>query len=496
MIGFGVPWIALGPDRLWSDSGFLCIYEPLMHMFQQHGVRSLIYLPPSFRTEFEKNNDVEFSGVQPVYAEEEPSPSWRYLHAVDQVNADRYLLDQLCPVDFILSNKIHVIPHLAAQAVDHRLVTNIPLVYICLNAGKDAVINPLSKAGKTVGAKSAFHLYAEAASYLMADHVVWTTKDQYNRGMRIARRFLSPTEVQNLRLKHSIIGCGIADVLKGHERTDDEIRNVLQSRKGDDFAVTFLGRMSANKNVRFILDVIQPLFVLHGIKLKIRATKGLPKATKRLFSDADIETVVENMGGSIASREDYAGKLLPSIDCLMYASICEGYCIVPREAVYIGVPVLLPNRAWARTAMGPDYPFYYNDEVEAIALIKRVRDGRITDEEADRFLAARARPESCNFVSEGADKLYEVVRGLVDDRMAVQWRRSRSKIVAAFEEETTVDEEFDFEDLLGRLNKHICVKIGRNIGQQRACSAEDIFHFLRDRLVSLSPRDGRFKRTL
>lgn len=493
LVGLGVPWVALGPDRLWADSGFLCIYEPLKYMHEAYGVRSLIYMPPSYREAFEEENDPEVTGVEPLYAVHEPSGTWRYLHGLDQPVADRHILDQVCPTDFILSNKIHVIPHLAGQAVDHRLVTNIPLVYICLNAGKDAIKNPLAPAGKAIGERSAFHLYAEAMSYLVADHVVWTTRDQYNRGMKIARRYLSATECRNLDRKYSIIGCGIADDLKGHERSDEEVRRVFQTPKKD-FAVTFLGRMSANKNVRFILDTIQPLFVLHGIKLRIRATKGLPERTKRLFSEKDIEVVVENMGGRVATREEYASKVLPSIDCLMYASICEGYCIVPREAVYIGVPVLLPRRPWALTAMGPDYPFYYDSDVDAIALIKRIRDGRITDEEVDRFLAARRNPESCEFVSTESYRLYEVVEKLVENRMAVQWRRSRSKILAAFEKETEVGEEFRWEDLLTRLDKYFTIKRGRNIGQQRACSSEDVYHFVHDRVENLSPREGLFRR--
>lgn len=494
-VGLGIPWIALGVERLFGDSGFLCIYEPLVEIYKHTGNRSLIYLDCRHKRKFESVNDPGKTGVFPIYSPVTRRPSKSLDQTLDDATANTYI-DGLCPVDFIVTNKNFALPHIAAQALTSK-GSGIPVIYLCLNAGKDAVTKPVSKVRNTlhdvqVNNQGQFYLYMEAASYLTASLVVWTTEDQRRQGMEIAKRFLTPVEVARLKKRSMVNGCGITDLLRPHRKSDEQVKAELQTGK-ENFSVTFLGRVTGNKNVGYILDTMQPLFARHNIRLDMKSSKELPPS-KRFGNNDGPESMIsdELFLGGFASREDYAGKLLPSIQCMMYASIAEGYCITPREAVYIGVPVLVPKRPWAQTAFGPEYPFYYENQTEAFAMIKRIEDGRVTDREVQAFLSTRGNSYTCEFLSQVSMKLFDACRSLVDDRRNDFAAMAHTKLAGIFEEVTRLGEQFVMADLYKRL-----VKAGLSIGEghsKRAMTQAEVYAFLGSRLECLNPQAGFFKR--
>lgn len=52
----GVPWTVLGMRSLFSDSGFILIYEALMWMNRKFGMVGLIQLDPRYQEVFEDRN--------------------------------------------------------------------------------------------------------------------------------------------------------------------------------------------------------------------------------------------------------------------------------------------------------------------------------------------------------------------------------------------------------------------------------------------------------
>lgn len=495
-VGLGVPWTALGMKRLWGDSGFLCIYEPLQQIFEQTGNKSLLYLDQRHRDEFCAKNDPSVTGVYPIFSTTTRQPSKALDQPIDDAVANVYL-DGVKPIDYIITNKNFVLPHMTGQAIASKGF-GIPVVYVCLNAGKDAVTKPVSRVQNTlhdcqVNRQEQFYLYMEAATYLTASYVVWTTENQRSRGMEIAKRFLSPVEVARLRKRSMVNGCGITDLLKPHRKSDEDVRSFFKSKKAD-FSVSFLGRVTGNKNVGYILDTMQPLFARHGVKLDMKSSKELP-ASKRFAENDTADVLIDEsmFEGGFASREDYAGKLLPSIQCMMYASIAEGYCITPREAVYIGIPVLVPRRPWAETAFGNEYPFYYNSQTEAFATIRRIENGDITDAEIDAFLSTRDNGFTCEFLSDVSAKLFSVCKELVDARREDFTKMSHSKLLGLFEQLTWVGETIEMPEFLKRLNKSgISVGAGHS---KRAVTPAEIYAFLGRRLECLDPEKGTFMRT-
>jgi hypothetical protein len=498
-VGFGVPWVALTPAKLFGDSGFLCIYEPLVKVYERHGYKSLIYLDVSYKEVFDKANDPKKTGVQAVYSDIHKNLGRSVSQPVCDSAANEHL-DSLIPVDYIITNKSFIFPQLVGQSVGTKSTKlGTPVVYVCLNAGKDNVADPLKKTRIVkrtgyINDANCIDLYMEACTYLTASYTVWTTEDQRRRGMAIARRFLSPSEVRRVE-KHSMVnGCGIYDGLKGFQIPDDKEREWFKAPKeNDDFAVTYLGRPTSNKNVSFIADTVMPMFALHGIKLETRGmAKGSVLPTRTTSEDFHNFITTERLGKKTASRDDYAGKVLPGINCLMYASFVEGYSILPREVIYIGRPALLPRRQWALTMVGKDYPFLYKDQTEAVTLIKKIRSGKVTDSEVKRFLDVRRNGFTCEFLADTAENLFQVCKGAVDDRLACFQPERATKLTEFFEKIVKKGEEFEFKKLI----KTDFRRAGFGIGgrSRRALHPDDVFCLLRKRIECVDPKRGVFRR--
>jgi hypothetical protein len=498
LTGFGVPWVALSPSRLAADSGFTCIYDPLVKIFKMFGHKSLIYLDIFFKEAFENMNDPEDTGVYPLYSDVKRKPLRRADQLVSDAVANLYLSGGPRQIDYILTNKSCVIPSLCCQASSNRSL-GIPVIYLCLNVGKDAVAKPLSQVRQMrdvveVNDPRIFHLYMEAASYLTASLVVWTTDDQRERGMGLARRFLAPSEVARLVGRSMVNGCGIADEIKPFIRSSDDVRRVMQTPK-DNFSVTFLGRLTRNKNIQFILDTIQPLFALHGIKLNTRTSaKLLPKKYKRVAGLRDVENLIDYPDNlrTVADKGEYGKYLLPSIDCLFYASLVEGYCIIPREAIYIGVPTLLPRRKWALSVVGSDYPFLYDTESQAFAMIRRIEKGEVTDDEVDRFLSTRAKASTCEFVESVTGKLYREISSLCAHRVREFQKISHSNVERVFEKMIRMGGVFS----LPYLAKQIVKKgyAGLDGLNKNAMTYDDLYMFFHHRIEVVDPMAGTYRR--
>jgi hypothetical protein len=491
----GVPWVVFGASRLFADSGFLGVYDVLTEIHRQTGNKSLIYLDCLYRDAFDGNNEPEKSGVFPVYSRSERNPTYARTRAVDDAAADK-IFDGHAPVDCIISNSNCLIPHLTAQGMSGKYL-GIPTVYTVLNAGEDSVINPL---GKISGMRFSifandphiYPLYMEACAYLTASHVVWTTQDQKKRGMQIARRFFTHSEVSRLEKRYSIIGHGLGDIIKNYRKTDEEIKYFLKSPK-DNFKVSFLGRITRNKNIEYICETVSSLFALYGTQLELNLSANKAVPTVKSSAGEDILNIIsdDRFDGVYASREKYASELLPNTQCLMYASFAEGNCVTPREAVYSGVPVLLPRRPWAYASFGENYPFYYNGKNEAFSLIRRIESGNISDDEVQQFLDMRNNGFTCEFMSQTSMKLFSMFKDLIDARRRIYTSRAHSKLDSVLDT-IRLGVDFTMEEF-GRLlvNNGVSVTNGYS---KRAVTLTDVYAFLGDRLECVNPFVGRFRR--
>jgi glycosyltransferase involved in cell wall biosynthesis len=333
----------------------------------------------------------------------------------------------------------------------------------------------------------------ESIAYLSASHVVWTTEDQKKRGMSIARHFLPSNELLRLSRRNSVIGHGISDLLRPHKISDDEVKRKLQAKK-EGFKVTFLGRITRNKNIGFICDTVKNLYAMHGTELELNLSVSKAARAARDAAGQDVLNIIsdERFCGGFVPRERYASELLPETQCLMYASLAEGYCITPREAVYIGVPAIVPRVPWAVAAFGPDYPFYYVGKEEAFALIRRIEEGAVTDEEAARFLSVRDNGYSCEFVSQTSMKLFSVFTMLADVMRSAYASIAHSRLTDVFERSFDLGDEFTMSDF-GNAVEASGMKI-TNGYSRRAITLFELYAFFGSRLECVNPFRGKFCR--
>jgi len=489
MIILCVPWVALGPKSVYRDSGLIFNYEYLTLMHQKYGVKSLIYLPPDYIEEFEKGNNPEESGVYPIYNTLQRNRRRQQDCAIDDFTANRYLTGEVCPIDAIYTNRQWVVPHMMVQAEDFYNLAPIPVIFQPTCAGLDGHEKAVVKSRE-------MEMKSEAMAYLSATRIFWLTDLEVKKGMAIARAYLSPAETLAVRKKHVVVPGLIYDGLRKTKMSDKEVCKRLQSKKGKDFVVSYIGRMGSNKNTNDILDTMKPLFVRHNIQIEVICSGPIimPEGYKKYADKNDAKNVMtEHRFSHERPREYYAGVVLPNIHCMIYASQTEAFCATPREAIYVGAPVLLPDRPWARTAFDPKvYPFFYRDEAECMAIVKRIKSGDITDDEAKRFNECR---KTVQLTGDTIETVYQVFKEETESRSKLyRTRRSHSKVLEAFQNSVKVGDEFTWSWLDNEMRKRHKLSIGEGFKGHTTTSLLALYRFFHPMLECLDPRDGIFKR--
>jgi len=489
LTGFGIPWTALGPKSLFSDSGFLLIYEVLTRLYEQFGSKSLIALDPRFEEIFEPKNDPAKTGVWAVYNDGDRIPQRSYDAPLSPSILNAYLSTGLtCPVDFVFTNKRLSACHYALSCDDRFSRYRVPLYLQPTTAGKEGFKNPIAPAFTR-------QLQMEAASYMMARRVIWPTPEQRDRGMKIAKRFLSHAVVREIKETHRVIGGGITDLIRPYRLSDKDVCNRLQTSQKK-FRVSFVGRTNSVKNITFIIDTLKTLFAKYDIALEVVSLGGIELAQDGYKRVTDVKDAMNVIGhhetGGTKGRDYYAGTILPGIQCGISATLTECHPATPREAIYVGVPWLIPsNRAWGPSLFGREYPFLYNGEDECIALIKRIRNGKITDEECERFNKIRNDPAMIQFMSYTAEKIYQLA--IEDSQEFVNFTKdhSFSKITTAWEKWVKVGGEFTW----GEIHRAVARLGGGSVSDRpHARSHFDVYTRLRERIECINPKDGVFRR--
>lgn len=471
-----------------SDSGIILLYEVAKAMFKLFGTKTLLYVENRYRETIDARNNEEETGVYTISPPTDRLPKRSSEVPVDNESANNYLNGMVCPVDWVYSNRKHMISHLRLQSDDHWHNMIVPVVMRIMVAGHES---------SDVATQSPWptSLLNEAASYLSADWVVWNAPHQKARGFAIARHYLSPAYVRKLEAKSSFCGESLPPDLRGVMLSDEDVKKRLQTPQ-DPFRVSFIGRMSGAKNVPFILDVMQPLFARHGIQMEV-VTTGTMAILEGGFKRTNPTDASKNLIGSIESggrqgRHVYINDILPRQQCILYASPREGHAAVPRETAVVGVPTILPDRPWVRgTLYDLKYPFIYQNENEALAMVLKIRDGRVTDEEAAQFNVMRHDPRVAYFHDMAAQDLHDIASKLAGNQMRVFRRRSYSRLAEAFEKCVGVGEQFRWRDLPKMFLKKANVTVGENQGTY---SLMHFYRFLEDRFECVHPREGIFRR--
>ena len=487
-IGFGIPWCALGRKSLFSDSGFLLIYEMFKQQYERQGVISLIVLDKQFQPVFEENNNPEITGVWPLYNEESRSLSRSFDGPVSNDILNGYMSTaRICPVDYVFTNKRHIASSLALQAYDRWDRYRVPTYVHPTTVGKE---------GSTAKVPKTFenHLRAEAAGYMMCYRVLWPTTEQRARGLAISKRYLSSTEVKRIKDMHRIVGGGIAELIRPYAMSKKAICKRLQTPQKD-FRVSFVGRTNSIKNFSYVIDTLRTLFTKYSIQLEVISLGDIemPKSYKKCTDMEDARAVIgHHETGGKKGRDYYAGKILPSLQCGLNAAITECHPSIPREGAYVGVPWLIPsNRTWGPALFGPDYPFMYGSEAECIALVQRIRKGKITDAECRAFNAIRSDPDKMAFMGHTATQIYEIACEDIQNYLDFTGPHNLSRLIEGWEKWVKVGDTFEWRRMPSAMQK---LKAGTIADRPQQRTHYDMWTKIRDRVDVEDPVKGIFRR--
>lgn len=490
MIAVGVPWCALGRKSLFSDSGFVSIYEMFKWQSELFGQKSMIVLDPGFKDKFEEYNDPEKTGIWPIYNRTSRSLPRSYDGGIDGDLLNKYFVTGLqCPVDYVFTNKRLMTSMLALWCDDRYSRYRVPVYLQPTTSGKEGF-------NAKVPMHFKYKLMMEAFSYAMAYRVFWGTTEQRDRGFAISRQFLAPITFKEVKDHHRIIGVGITTLARPYALSDDEICKRLQSPKKD-FRVSFVGRMNAVKNVSFIIDSLRALFAKYNIQLEVVSTGALemPKdgAFKKHKDARDAKAIIgHHETGGTKGRDYYASQILPNLQCGISATLTECHPSTPREAISVGVPWLIPaNRRWGPALFGKDYPFLYNGEAEMMSLVQRIRKGKITDDECKLFLKIRGNRENLWFMDDVARSVHATASEDIQHFLEFSKPHNFDRIIGAFKEWVDVGEEFQWRKL-----PNIVARMGGGTIADRPQQRNlfDVYTRLREMIQCINPVDGIFKR--
>ena len=484
-VAFAWPWVALGPKSLFSDSGFILLYEALIAMHERHGMMSLILLDPLYKEKFDQYNKPKETGVYGVYSETNRVAPERVSSPIGSDISNKYLNSAICPVDFLITNKKVVVPLASAMSVEvARDATPLPVYFFPLFAGVEGT------GGYT--ARFEVRLRLEAAAYLSASRTIWTTTEQKDRGMEICRRFLSATSVRRIRDDSSIIGGGILTQIEKHILPDAEVCKRLQN-KPKNFRVSYIGRMTSNKSVDKILDAVFALFAMYSIKIEVVTTGSfeIPRACKRVNGIEEAKNlIVDSDNAGTKGREYYIENVLKKQQCVLYASKTEGHPSVPREVIYLGVPCLLPDRPWARAMFRDKYPFYYDSESSLIAKTKLIMAGKVSNEDVTAFNACRHDKDCIELMYDTAEKFYQMAAEDVTAVQDVVLRRQHDKVMKAFLDEVPAGTTFTWSDLPKAIAKSDITIAQRS----RVFNLTQLYKLVHEYVKVLDPEKGTFER--
>lgn len=264
------------------------------------------------------------------------------------------------------------------------------------------------------------------------------------------------------------------------KRVRDHERSV---EKFDKFTFVFSARFNANKQWDKVLEVYEDIFRMgRDVQIKAVGTTSMPSDISKRFSK--VEFIPSQ------SYEDYV-DLISRSHVAVSMSIDEGFSCGWSENICTGNPVLLPKKSWAAGLVeDKEYPFFYRNSAELIALLKWIYDNY--DESRDKMRKHAEYFVKHHDISVAAEG---VISG-ISDTVGGTWRAFEkwdSKFAVALGE---MPEEFTFSEFIEYCEKKYKAKFGlftpayiAMIGAYR-----NIYMWLCSRAKDLNSVDMKFRR--
>ena len=199
------------------------------------------------------------------------------------------------------------------------------------------------------------HLLLKSASYSECPTFFSTVREK-KIALTAAQRYLSASQVKQMDERAVVRSQGFMAKEIYSTRLD----------KFPDFTLLFAARFNSNKQWDKVLGVFERFCQIHPDAKAIAISPSTPPGGKaKFFQKTEIFEALP--------RKEYLDKIIRA-HVSVSMSMEEGFAIGWAEQIATGKPVLLPDRAWARTLMPHnEYTLFYKTENELYALLEYVK---------------------------------------------------------------------------------------------------------------------------
>ena len=198
---------------------------------------------------------------------------------------------------------------------------------------------------------------------------VFPSKEDMEEAFRSYREYLSPVLVDEMKNR---MRYGDGSV---YWRDLEEFMEGVRVEKRPRFTVMYGGKLVSTKRVDLVMDVYEKM-MLKGDDVDFVVTTYFRSAhknllerllrLKRVFKTMEIYTGV--------SRRQFWEHVMRS-HVFLYAGTLDNLSLALIEVMYLGTtPIVMRKTRTMERIFGSDYPFFWKDVVEAVAMIEQIRD--------------------------------------------------------------------------------------------------------------------------
>lgn len=197
----------------------------------------------------------------------------------------------------------------------------------------------------------------EVALYLSGKNFLFRSPSEIELVRREMLKVVRPTVVRDF--VDSAVWMSGLDI----ERFNKEL-DAVRTKGSRDIDILYAGRTSPVKNIPWVADVMNQLYITDGMKCVLNSHKGESTATQ------DIKN--KGYGIDLCLSQTYSQYLekLSRTKIFFMAERKASFCFTMFEAIMAGCVAVIKKEFWLDGLMPSWYPFYVDTKEEAISLIR------------------------------------------------------------------------------------------------------------------------------
>lgn len=211
------------------------------------------------------------------------------------------------------------------------------------------------------------------AGYVSADVTAVTSYWEKGEILKSGRDYLAPAQLRKLS-KSMIESCSLL-IEKTQLKSKASIEKMLKRERP--FTMAYVGRMlQSQTRIPEIFQIMETNWILRSgedsSNLRcIISTVSKNSGRVKYKDQPGIPSWIEVLR---PTREGFWDLFQNDVDVYLFMSKEEGYSMSLMEPLLLGCPAILIRDNWSVGSVGPDYPFFVNNQKEAYGLLRQFYD--------------------------------------------------------------------------------------------------------------------------